>query len=510
MGGSVTVRRRCGKLVEWTLPLLLLAIVMGAFPSHASAGSAPVTAQDVYKALKVDQVSGDYVVLVDTSASMKGAKYSAVKRALGRFLGVLSPSDHLSLLTFDVTPTLRYSGNVGSHGARIVNRLPAQPNGAYTDIGAAIQAGIAELSRPGASDVQTMALLTDGKHDPPAGSAYPTTSGSAWDKLRREAAKLPAQALQAYAIALGANTDAALLKEVFPQAIVVDLPTGQLPAYLDRIKESGRRMAAASIVHDDLKTQVAVEWPPSLKNLKLKDGRARTHVVLTSRTKYLPLVVSGLNVTATGGSFKVAGLPNQVGLGPGQSVAIPVTITWQTQKPFHIGKREVVESGVVSLSGDVTSPWNQVLTKVLGLKPGVRLVKNAGAVRASGEVGWGWGFIAVLLGLVAFAIGLTLYFWRNRNAILRGSLMAQAPGQPMAQATLNGMRVVKIGSGKDCRLRLSGRGRVTGRKIKSKRTRGRDLELTISYAADSKNSRVGRCKANGSTTIGETTFTYRV
>ncbi len=175
--------------------LLLLVCLISPVPSAsartarsadaqpAPASGRPAELAEVLQGLRVDTVPADYVLLIDTSRSMDQAGlYGPVRRSLRTLLDALDPSDHVSLITFDAHPTLRYSGTATAESGPL-QRLPAAATGASTDIGAAIGAGLRELERPDAQKVGTMLLFTDGKHKPPAGSPYSGSGGSAWRDL---------------------------------------------------------------------------------------------------------------------------------------------------------------------------------------------------------------------------------------------------------------------------------------------------------------------------------------
>ena len=60
------------------LVTVLGSLLFGASLARVGSASAAVTRADVFKALNVDQVPADYVVVVDTSSSMQGSKLSLI------------------------------------------------------------------------------------------------------------------------------------------------------------------------------------------------------------------------------------------------------------------------------------------------------------------------------------------------------------------------------------------------------------------------------------------------
>src|SRR3954468_1021099 len=71
---------------RWTAAAaaVLMIVVVGAGPAPAA------PADEVYAALGIDRVPADYVLMVDVSSSMGGARYTALKRSLTAFLAALA------------------------------------------------------------------------------------------------------------------------------------------------------------------------------------------------------------------------------------------------------------------------------------------------------------------------------------------------------------------------------------------------------------------------------------
>ncbi|UYM23055.1 VWA domain-containing protein [Streptomyces albus] len=153
----------------------------------AAAAEGP-SREEIYRELGVADQPVDYAVLVDTSGSMRTkGRYDTVRSTLRGFLGGLSRSDHVALITFDDRPEARYVGSAGDPG-KIVGRLPESPDpDGGTDIGAALDLALRELERSDAASVASVVLLTDGRHEPPRSTAYPKASGAPWDALHERA-----------------------------------------------------------------------------------------------------------------------------------------------------------------------------------------------------------------------------------------------------------------------------------------------------------------------------------
>ncbi len=488
----------------------LLAVALA---SPVTAGAlAQASREEVLRALGVDRVAADYVVMVDTSGSMKqGDLYAQVKSALRPLLRALSPDDYLTLLTFDSTPAVRFSGPVGPQGDVALDQLPSVPGGTATDIGAAINAGLAELSRPDAHDVGTIVLVTDGKHEPPAGSNYPATSGPAWDALGVRGRELARRhVISSYALALAPTTDAALMTRAFSNTLVEALPAGQLPGFLARVKDEARLAKARRVLAGDVGKGVEARWSGSLSNLDLnKPPPVKAKLTLHSTMAHTPVVVQGLAVTTDAAGVKARGLPGEVVLAPNQTKIIDVAISYPTWGGFGFGSKEVTRSGQLRVAGSLVTPWDNVLKNDLRVDLQPRLAAASVPIGGTGRTGWSWLKLLVLTLLVVAALAGVRYWWLSRQPRLRGALVATPAGQPQARGTLTG-RKAPIGSVKGTALKIPGQGDVRARRVaRAGRRPGFDLELVIRYAAKGKASRISVCKPNSSVVIDDVTFTYQ-
>lgn len=484
--------------------LYLMAVLLAGAALFATPASA-VSRPEVFRALRVDQVPADYVILVDDSASMRqGDLDLLVRRALGTLLSALSPADHLALIDFANAPALRYTGPVGRDPRGIVGRLPARAQGHGTDLGAALANGLDELERPDASDVAALMLLTDGKHTPLAGTAYPTLTSQSWDRLgERGTALLRSRSIGAYAVGLRDSTDADLLKRAFANAAVVALPPTQLRGYFERIKEQTRIAKARQLVAADRAKGVRVGWPASVRRLDLTRGSGTVEVTLQNELAHVPVVLNDLSLAASGVPIRSSGLPRSVALGAGANRRIPIKLTFSKLGGFRVGKKTVTQSGQLTLRGDVSLPWAAVLTKDLRVDLRPHLNDSVTPVAASGKVGWGLLGLALLMLVAALVVWAATYKYIDRRPKLRGSLTVFGPGVPQRKSILHG-RVMKIGKGQE--IDLPAAGRVEGKRVKKRgRRRGTDVELVVRYGKGAP-ARIpdGHAKA-----IGDINFTYR-
>lgn len=501
-----------------TTPLrrLVVALLLSVFamPTILAAAqpAAPPTLDNVLKALGIDKARADYVVVVDTSGSMQeSGLYPRVKDSLAPFLAALRPADHLSLLTFDTAATLRFTDDVKNNPGRALDRLPPTAAGEATDIGASIEAGLTELERPGAYEVGALVLMTDGKHEPPGRSAYTTVAGPAWDALAARARRVSEQHhIVSYALALAPTTDAALLKGIFPQTVVLAIPSDQMGGYLGRVPQQLQRDAARRVIEPDLRGVIEASWDGQLSSIDLNSGSASVNLTLHSKLAAVPVTVSHLVAQVSGADIMVGDLRDSVDLSPGQTVHLSAQLHSARGGGFGFGTKRVTEMARLSLSGDVSSPWQPVLAHDLGLsfKPSLR----SQPADLTMTLTKGWSYLTLLLspiGLIALVI-LAWRMYQRSTPMLRGTLVATAAGGLPVRGILADHKVA-IGAVNGSRLNIPGRGYVTGKRVARRgQRRGFDLELQIQYAANPKvKVKRGCCKPNASTVVDGVTFSYQ-
>ncbi len=384
-----------------------------------------LTLAETEDAAKINEVPAQYVILADTSASMRSRnRYAELRTALRRFLSALSPSDHLTVITFDSKARKVYDSVVGSSPDAVMKHVPATANGKSTDIGAAIAESV-QVLRSAKLSIATVVLITDGEHEPPTGSKYPYTQGYAWDQLRASAAKLPEQSIQAYALPLTGSTGAGLLGTVY-RGRTTNLSTaaiGQITSRLDQPKAAVRVAKLRSLIAGDMTKGVSVQWPSDLHSL----GSGTNHLALTlhATTSHLPVVVSGLQVTTTNGPVTASVDGDRViTVNPGKTVKVPITVTWAAgPRTYHYRTPASVDYGI-SLTATIQSPWSAAAHQIgLTFAPKV----DDAALSTSAETNLGrpgmWILIWTILGLVMIAVLAGLY----RYPRLSGTLVITTP-----------------------------------------------------------------------------------
>jgi len=430
--------------------LVLACLLSLTLAAPASAAPVQVPLADVLATLKVAPKPSDYVILVDTSGSMtQDGRYDKVKTALLAMLKALQPTDRVALVTFDSTAKVAFDGPASTGAEAIVAKLPATPTGQLTDIGAGIDAGLKILEANNAKDLGAIALITDGKVDAP-GSAYADPASPAWAALKTRADALSAKhQVAAYALSLINATDAALLHQPFPDA--VDIAADQFSARLSALQSELLKFQAGEALKPDLEkgvtaTFAGIDWA----NLP-SSGTASGTVKLTSTYQQIPAVVTGLTLAANGLQLTVDPLPAEVPLTPGANADVPITVRFGATggaspgntgaSPSTAGASPAADANTVTLTGAVTSPWQDVLTKDLGLTfaPKVTATATAQTVKqpaAAAASAVPWPLIGGIAGIAAL-VGVLL-FARSRGPRLVGSLALSKDGRLVREFLLTG------------------------------------------------------------------------
>jgi hypothetical protein len=484
---------RFRKLFTWCTLAGLIAVALPGGPAAA----APPTLDDIYQKLGVDNVSAEYVILVDESLSMKtDGLYDHVLTSLRQFFAALAPQDDVTLVTIADNAQVIWQGKAGTSPDSLVGKLPPAPTGQHTDLGLGIQAAIDALEQHPTDPIASVVLLTDGQHDPAPGSPYPLTEGYAWQQLIARAAKLKAQ-VDPYAIQLRGQSGAQLLQKVFPSAKVLSTDAvDQLTGQLAQPKETVKAAKAKARLAGDAKPTVAVSWSSQVRGLH--DGT----VTLRNTSRYIPLDVANLSVS----SAAAVSVPTKpIHLEPGASTTVPVTVHWDpgpsSWSPFKTVHRTVP----LTLHGDVTSSWTDVLSKNVGLSIAPALgnatVDGAGSAERGSLTWWVIGLIGLLLVLLA---GLRVR-WLRLHPVPGGRLVALPlafDGSGGSMPLQRRREPINAGS-----LGISGTGEVAG--VRHGARTGELISITYSDDGTVNGRLFAECEPGGTVDIHEVRFEWQ-
>lgn len=420
-----------------------IAVLLGLLGVPMPALAAPVTKEDVYRALGVDEIAAEYVILIDTSASMQQGVdlYQGVRESLRSFLAALGANDRVALVTFDREPSVRFHGPAGRNPDPLLAALPTQATGGHTDIGRALEAAI-RLIRRSSAPIATIVMFTDGAHDPAPNSPYPFAEGAGWAELARLAADADQEQLLAYAVPLQPDAGIRPLRSVIPDARV--LPVDSITALtqeLDVPKQASRAAKARTAVGADPGRGIVVEWPTGLG--RLSAGENAVELTVRATTERVPLVLSGLRLIADDPDIRLRTDDEPVTLEPGQQVRVPVEIHWDAgaRGLAPLDRREV--DARVTAHARVDSPWADVLRDDLGVAFAPTFNAEAQPVHGTAQRG---SLPLWLLGVVLAALGVAAAVFYRRRAgrpLLAGTLRATSPtsGDVFGEIRLAGRRV---------------------------------------------------------------------
>ncbi len=406
-------------LLLLTAAALTPAATAGA-QSEAQSDQVPASIDELFALFGVGAVPADFVVVVDTSGSMSQGEnppYPAVLGAYQSLVDSIPEGDNLSVLTFDSSPNLAFQGEISSESRdQAKAALPAEARGKATDIGSAIDATLRRLERADASDVQLVLFLTDGQHQPAAGSAYPGTSGPEWDALRARAQTVDASH-DTLVLGVGLGDQGAggieLLRQVFGNPEINSLPPEQLP---DFFRESVRRSQVArlaTLVNEELANGVDVTSSSSGR----LDDPMEVEVEIKSHLQKLPVdvTIAGVQVKDANGDPVEAEIvgDRSLRIGPDGTAAVTVRMEPPVEDPgFKVPP--VTEEDQFDVTLDATY---QVLPKDLLARvtatPTTGAVTGTHVVDASRTFGRTIREVVTVLGILLLLALILLWLYRR-------------------------------------------------------------------------------------------------
>lgn len=416
--------------------LLAVALVIGSVTALADEGD-PTTLADLVAVYDVGTVPADVLVVIDTSASMiqdgNPPPWPGVVRGYKALVNAVGPADRLGLITFDSTAAIRLDPEAlrtDQDRATAIKQLPKRPRGQFTDIGTALEAAVSRLSRAGAAEIQTLVFITDGRHDPPPNSKYPSKSSPSWKPLERRGRALDRSRrsrLNVFGWGTGAasSTDVGLVRRVFPNAQIMALPPRQVPQFLESLATEVQRERVRPSAQSDLRAQIqsTLAVPDELT------ADMEADLNLTNPRVGLPTNVSlrGLTVTeADGSSVDATVTPQQVRLAPGESAQISVTLHPRNTDHGRLTIGEQTDSRDWTATVDADTALSAQLTSLLVTehlateKQTVGRVSQPGVVDASTRYGLSW--TRFLITTAALALLIMAAVWALRWAFIPPTL----------------------------------------------------------------------------------------
>jgi len=228
---------------------LILVTIFSLYPLIFAFAAVNSNFTPLYKLYNIKEVKTHYVIVVDTSLSMKPI-FSTVRESLLKFSSFLSPQDSLTFITFANQPHKIYARQFNKKALNKVLPPGPDPKGTHTDIGAAFKEAIASFKPK--QEINVLIFITDGLNDPPPQSHF--QQPEVWQKLKEEVQKLNLKHLSVFGLGLNQQTDVAQLQKVFPQPQLMTSSPKQLNQYFQRLKTAIKQEKLKAKVEKELKT----------------------------------------------------------------------------------------------------------------------------------------------------------------------------------------------------------------------------------------------------------------
>lgn len=251
------MRQKANRSVLRGTLLAAVGLLLLAAPAYAQSAGEPSTISELDAAFDVGNVHSDFVVVIDTSSSMTDGPdplYPRVRQAYAGLVDAIPDGDWLSLITFDTVPTVSVDGPLTSANREAAKTLP-DAIGQATDIGAALNAAVERLDRPGSAQIQTVIFVTDGRHEPPNDSAFAQVGSPAWAAAQSRANGLEQRRtilVRALGLTDKGNEGAELASKIFSKTEVVQLSGQQLSDYLTAEVGKARRRVLSKLIQDEV------------------------------------------------------------------------------------------------------------------------------------------------------------------------------------------------------------------------------------------------------------------
>jgi hypothetical protein len=230
----------------------------------APATAAGQSLESLYQRYRTDEQHADYILFLDRSGSMREplvpgralSRHEAARSVARLIVETARPGDYVAIVGFESDALLLSPGRVlGRDVSDILADIASwpPPSGLQTDIGKALSETVRQLNRSGANPIQFLFFLTDGRHDPPPGSAFADMSGPAWRGLADQARNATAgRIVRVTGMALADVADVDLVRRAWPEATVLPRQQESLLSFFTQVREQARRLKLAAQIETDL------------------------------------------------------------------------------------------------------------------------------------------------------------------------------------------------------------------------------------------------------------------
>lgn len=386
----------------------------------------PESVDDLFKVFSITDQPIDFTLAIDTSGSMfnnpiDNPTYPRLIPVFNDLVRAMRPTDHLTAFSFDSKIHGFSNGDVGD-GSDAISKLPTEPTGSGTDIGAALEEAVSATKRAKSSPVQVVIVLTDGVHEPDrrvSKMKYPATSGPEWAALRADAdAARQGRTFIVLGVGLSdgkGTTDIGLVTDVFDGAKTVDLPPEQLSGTFKDLVDRGRIALLRSPLRNEAEVGFldrTIEAKPRLRS----DPTVRITYASSMPKLDCAVRVEDLSVTDEDGNVIVAqfdGRTFDATVRPGEKVDATIQLKLDVAPtPFKVGSHvetRTFELGVKNETAFV-QPEKTISEQVLG---GTRLPcrLKAETTKFTLRRSYGTSVITVIMWAIAVVLAILFVLW---------------------------------------------------------------------------------------------------
>jgi hypothetical protein len=412
--------------------ILAAAVTFAVGPSAMADGPQTASPGTVQAGLGVKPVRAEIVILVDISMSMSSGYNDLYQGILDELPGALNalakqePQDRVAIIEFAMTARQIYDGPAAGNA---VNRLPGGADEVGSNIGAAFQQAITTFKRDvPAQGIQAggVVLLSDGELYAPGDGDYGSYDGPGWDQLPGELANLPVR-VSGYGLQLPTDKTfddqlPTALGKAFGTPPRVAKDTADLTSRLELLGQGLLDRQVAAAAEPDHGKGVRVSWsglpgrggrgPLNLTSA----GQLDAEVTLTAATRRVPLYLTDLSVRSAGFSDAISGTvpasDRVLALSPGQSVTVPVHLSWRPRPSgISFNGNPQLAHGQLVLTGHVSSTYTQAIRhgfNDLAFSTG-GLTGGVTALAATVPVFWNVLLLLVILAAILAILGLITF-----------------------------------------------------------------------------------------------------
>jgi hypothetical protein len=338
-------RRRAGSFGFSALILGFVGLILSggnASAAEGKAGHSAWTSESLFKTFGTDEARVDFVALIDTSGSMRGARFSAVRAALCSLVRSVGAGDGVSVIRFDrdaqylVAPHRFEGPSEAKAYCELFSSLPEPKAGRQpgdwgaTDVGEGIERALVELSKPTSRNLEFLFVLTDGIHEPTRQTRYRPGEEKPWNELAARAKDLlDSKEIEVAWLWFAPALSTDRVRKVFPSGVPLILPAAVLPQYFDRLREELRARKLRAQIAAELRGAAWTGGTAPKESIDLPYWKgAIASVDVRSKLRRLPVTTELKEARVTAGPAVVPAVPavspGSVILGPGEAATFKI------------------------------------------------------------------------------------------------------------------------------------------------------------------------------------------